>query len=353
MPNIRILLQNSLHTVGAHCGLIRAIDAFTHASWPFFIDTGTGSRSSGLWLQDGTGMIGEKRLLGVMTMAYQDYFFVERWYRYWSAQIGPECLYLLSHGNDPVHREIAIGANIINLPRDSGMYKFDARRWRSMGYLASGLLEFYKWMIVSDVDEIVIADPLSATSVGDWIERNTSDNKSAPKNISPLCLELIHLPDEEPESIADDATILSRRRIFQPNWNYSKPCLIGAPALFAPGGHRNNLGPRLLPDGLFTLHLKFFDLPMLTDRSKGRKEIMSEASTNGLEVDTSTSWGSTTLDRYHNIVASKTLRGEDVDLPEYRAAMRKQKQKYTNSFIWGQAIDKNLYRIPERFSALF
>ena len=293
-----------------------------------------------------------KKLLGVMTMAYQDHFFVERWYRYWSAQIGAENLYLLSHGNDPMHREIARDANVIHIPRDVGMFKFDVRRWRSMGFIASGLLEFYKWMIISDVDEIVIADPASAASVPAWLTQNFGDALTAPRNISPLCLDLLHLPQEEPEKITADATILSRRRIFRPNWNYSKPLLVGAPVSYGPGGHRNTLGPRFMPADLYTLHLKFFDYDTMAETAARRQQLVVEAEQAGSSIDSAHSW-SHTLQSYHDIVARMTLAGEDIELREYRAAMSKQRMKYADQYIWGKAENDKLYRIPERFAEVF
>lgn len=189
-----------------------------------------------------------KKPLGAVTMVYEDYFFLERWYDHYRRQVGAENLYVFSHGNDPRHREIADGANVMNVPRDPSMQKFDRRRWRMMGLFASGMLEFYRWMVVSDVDEILVLDPRAGDSIPGYLAANYGDPRKSPRNLSPLGLELFHLPGEEPLPIAPDETILSRRRIFRPSRNYSKPCLIGAPAIFGPGGHRNNLGPRHMPE---------------------------------------------------------------------------------------------------------
>ncbi|MGB0800036.1 MAG: hypothetical protein ACPGRD_12035, partial [Planktomarina sp.] len=68
-----------------------------------------------------------KNPLGVVGMVYQDYAMLQRWYDYYAAQVGPENLFVFSHGNDPKHREIAKGANVINVPRDPAMTKFDSR----------------------------------------------------------------------------------------------------------------------------------------------------------------------------------------------------------------------------------
>ncbi|WIY26755.1 glycosyltransferase family 2 protein [Parasedimentitalea psychrophila] len=293
-----------------------------------------------------------KKPLGVVTMVYEDYFFLERWYNYYRKQVGAENLYVFSHGNDPKHKEIAKDANVMNLPRDSAMYKFDRRRWRMLGHFATGLLDFYNWMIVSDVDEIVVVDPMAAANLVDHIVDKYGNVRTAPKNISPLCLELIHLPGEEPLPIEENETILSRRRIFRPNKNYSKPCLVSAPVGFGPGGHRNTLGPRHLPSDLYTLHLKYFDRDTVEARGEEKKKLVSDAGKLGSQYNQSHQWNNTQKS-YYEIIETTTLAGEDIDLPEFRAALLEQFEKYSGQYIWGPAANRNLYRIPERFSGVF
>ncbi|WP_299410888.1 glycosyltransferase family 2 protein [uncultured Roseobacter sp.] len=293
-----------------------------------------------------------KSILAVATMVYQDYFFLERWYRYYDKQVGAENLYVFSHGNDPRHREIAKHANVINLPRDDTMFKFDRRRWRALGNCATGLLEFYNWIIVTDVDEIVIVDPQSASTIQDYLLSNYANSKKSPKNLAPFCLELIHLPDEEPLPILDHETILSRRRIFRPNWNYSKPCLVSGPVVFGPGGHRNTLGRRHMPPDLYTLHLKYFDYATMEGIASEKKQMVLNAGKLGSKYDETHGWYKT-LDHYRNIVSSTSLAGEDIRLPEYRAAMMRQIERYQNQFIWGPVQCNKLYRIPARFSDVF
>lgn len=293
-----------------------------------------------------------KSTLGVVTMVYEDYFFLERWYNYYRKQVGAENLYVFSHGNDPKHREIAAEANVMNLPRDEIMFKFDRRRWRMLGNFATGLLDFYNFMIVSDVDEIVVVDPIAAPTIVEYIHQTYGAMKNAPRNISPLCLELIHLPEQEPLPIQDNKTILSRRRIFRPNKNYSKPCIVGGPVGFGPGGHRNTLGPRHLPEHLYTLHLKYFDQRTVEERGEEKKKLVVDAGNIGSKYDTSHAW-SRTQEAYEGIIASATLEGENIELPEFRKAMLKQTERYSNQYVWGPARSSTLYRIPERFSDVF
>ncbi len=99
---------------------------------------------------------------GAITVAYQDYFFLDRWVRHYGGQFGREHLYVLSHGGDPEHDRIANGCNVIRLPRDPAMFRLDHRRWSFLSQFANGMLRYYNWLFVGDVDEVVIVDPAVA-----------------------------------------------------------------------------------------------------------------------------------------------------------------------------------------------
>jgi len=293
-----------------------------------------------------------KRPLGAATMVYEDYFFLERWYRYYDAQIGGENLFVFSHGDDPRHQEIAEKASVIAVPREDSLYKFDRRRWRMMSLFISGMLEFYNWMILSDVDEIMVADPDLAPDLVSFITATYGDFRKAPASVAPFALDMVHVPDLEPLPIEDGATILSRRRTFRPSRVYSKPCLVRAPVIFGPGGHRNNLGPRHLSDGLYLLHLKYFDEPMLRARAEQRRKDMALAITLNTDFSEDHQWMKT-YHEYELTVQNNDVLGEDIQLPEFRAAMMRQTERHPDQYIWGKAQGRGLYRIPERFASVF
>lgn len=292
-----------------------------------------------------------KHPLAVITMVYGDYPFLARWHDYYRAQVGAEHLYVFSHGNDPEHRAIAPGANVMNVPRDAGMVKFDRRRWKMMGHLASGLLEFYSWVIVADVDEIVIVDPDVSTGLIDHIRARYGDMAAAPRSLSPFALNMIHVPEHEPLPIVDDAPILSRRRHFLPSRVYSKPCLVREPVVFGPGGHRNNLGPRHLADDLYLVHLKSADIGWMTTRADVQAELVSAAALSNPDYQGGHGW-SETVAQYHRIRSTHRIGGEDVALPAIRAAMRRQAERHKDQFIWGPVENSTIYRIPDRFGTV-
>lgn len=292
-----------------------------------------------------------KKPLGIVAMVYQDYDLLQRWYDYYANQVGAENLFVFSHGNDPKHREIATGANVINVPRDPTMVKFDRRRWTMLSAFTSGMLQFYNWMLVTDIDEMVIVDPDVAPSLTTYLRNSFPKISDAPSSICPFALNIIHIPEEETLPIEPGQTILSRRRYFAPSRVYSKPTLVRQPVGFGPGGHRNNLGLRTLSDDLYLVHLKYFDMGEMISRAKKQASLVNKVNSKGAELQVDHVW-SNTVETYHNIRENHQLGPENIALPEIRAAMMKQKQKYTDQYIWGAVNNSILYRIPERFAPL-
>lgn len=293
-----------------------------------------------------------KNPLAVVTMVHGDYLFLKRWYDYYKAQVGAENLYIFSHGNDPKHREIAAEANVIALPRDETMHMFDRRRWRMLSRFVSGLSQFYNWVILSDVDEIVIVDPKAASGILEYIELHYPDTGAAPKNIAPLCMEIIHYPPNETLPVEEDKTILSRRRTYRPSRNYSKPCLVRGDVVFKAGGHLNNLAERHMPADMYLLHLKYFDHEGITQRSTDRSETILGAGNVSKNFATMGTWYDTG-DYHSQILEKSTFIGEEIELKEFRAKLAKQKERARGKFVYGYAKTNNLYQIPERFSDVF
>ena len=102
---------------------------------------------------------------------------------------------------------------------------------------------------------------------------NRYTGKDTPKSICPFALELIHNPEIETDPIASDAPILSRRRNFRANANYSKPCIMRRDLDFTIGGHANNHLPRYLDPHLYLLHLRFFDYDITCERLGERRAL--------------------------------------------------------------------------------
>jgi hypothetical protein len=290
--------------------------------------------------------------LGVVGMVHNDYPMLKRWYDYYAGQVGPENLFLFSHGNDPRHKEIAPEANVINAPRDPSMHQFDPRRWRMLGDFASGMLNYFNWMLVTDIDELVVVDPDVSGGLVPYLEARFPDKSRMPAAINPFGLNIVHVPEEEPLPIEPAETVLSRRRFFYPSRMYSKPTLVSKPVMFGPGGHRNDLGRRILSDDLYLVHLKMYDVTGLEERVARQVGLVDHEGQTNPEMAGYHVWR-TALDQYQKIRKNFAIGPEDIVLPDIRATMvEKQFERYKDRFIWGEFKNDKLFQIPERFRDL-
>ena len=286
-----------------------------------------------------------------MTMVGGDHFFLRRWVEYYSRQLGRENCYVLSHGGDPEHKKIAEGCNVIYLPYDPTRDCFNQRRWQMLSRLTSAFTSFYNWVLVGDVDELVVVDPAVSPSLRDYVA--AINPKGGPKVLTPFAIEMVHTPESEPEKISDDRKILSVRRNFRLNANYAKPCITATKIDIVPGGHFASHPHLHLDPHLYLFHLRFIDYDLCAARlatRRAQREIQSGA----LEEVTreKTGWD-TAWDTYISICKQKPIR-EDVEFADFRAEM-KAGWRVKKDVYWapGGARPKGLYSLPPRFAEVF
>ena len=289
---------------------------------------------------------------GAMTMVYKDYFFLQRWVDYYGRQFGREHLYILSHGGDPEHARICEGANLIRIPRDPTMWRMERRRWGINTQFSAGMLRYYNWFIVGDVDEVVIVDPDAAPDLVTYLARYDKE-RTTPKSLCPFGIELVHNPEVEPAPLTDDAPILAQRRVFRANANYAKPCVLHKETGFTVGGHANSHQPRVLDPHLYLVHLRFFDHAMVTERLSGRKEMRKIMAGDRDPKEVGLAWGND-LENFQKLSSGKPVR-EDADLPEFRKQMIEGQKHLHDGKItfFGGGRTKELYRLPDRFASVF
>jgi hypothetical protein len=174
-----------------------------------------------------------------------------------------------------------------------------------------------------------------------------------PKSLCPFAIELIHNPEVETDPIADEATILSRRRVFRANANYAKPCVMRRDVAFTIGGHANNHLPRVLDPHLYLIHLRFFDYDIACARLAGRREMRDIMTGEKDPKDVGHAWGKD-LENFKALASGVPIR-EDIALPEFRAKMIDGQQLLHDGKVafWGGGRTKERYRLPPRFSKVF
>ncbi|MEP4195490.1 MAG: glycosyltransferase family 2 protein [Aliishimia sp.] len=203
-----------------------------------------------------------------ITMVYRDYWALTQWYRHYGALLGPEHLYIVSHGFDPRYSDMCPGANIITIPRDD-LTGFDKVRGQMLNSFQDGLGQIYDWVIRTDTDELICVDPEIAPTLQDFLARQTAPALFA------LGLNVIELPDD---MTLGDANVFDTRKHCVFTGHYSKAFAVrDSVALMRHGVQvrqpRVKRFPFVMPEGCYLAHLKFANSDALKEANQHRMEI--------------------------------------------------------------------------------
>lgn len=190
--------------------------------------------------------------VAAVTMVYKSQNFLRKWVDYNGAQFGRSSLYIVLHGDDEANREIAAGCNIISIPRH-----LDANttliRFQFLSLIVRGLLKYYKAVICTDCDELVIANRDHTTSLSNFILR------SELPVIAPVGVHMLPTEEQYQEGIDWSQPVTEQIPLVMPDSRYFKPCVIKSPCDIVTGGH-GVVGQDFEVDSrLMLLHLKYID----------------------------------------------------------------------------------------------
>eukprot|EP00163_Fabomonas_tropica_P002405 TRINITY_DN11825_c1_g1_i1.p2 TRINITY_DN11825_c1_g1~~TRINITY_DN11825_c1_g1_i1.p2 ORF type:complete len:302 (+),score=2.05 TRINITY_DN11825_c1_g1_i1:1781-2686(+) len=200
----------------------------------------------------------------VMTMVYNESFFLEKWVDYYSKQFGYKNLLILNHGSDDDSLD-GLNSEVgkVFLPREHGMN--EVRRARSVTRMLQSFLQYYDAVIYCDSDEIIVADPEKYSGLREYLELNVDEC------IAPLGFNLIQKVSCEPE-LNGSKNILKQRRYCSFSAYMCKPIINRSPISFGQGFHSATCTPSIKND-LFLFHLKDVDLAVRLDRQKTLRKI--------------------------------------------------------------------------------
>ena len=184
--------------------------------------------------------------VAALTMAHNEPFLVPLWVRHYVREVGAAHCYLIDHGSDDGSTD---GLPIEVLPRPRGV-RDENERVAVVSAVVGELLRRYDVVLHTDIDELLVADPLRFRSLADYAA-------TAPDVTTALGLDLHHIPDEEP---AFDASrpIGAQRRWVRFAAAMCKPALVRRQVAWSPGFHSSDAPLRL--DALFLFHLRYVDL---------------------------------------------------------------------------------------------
>jgi len=185
--------------------------------------------------------------IAALTMAYNEPVWAGVWARHYAGQLGAEHCIVLDHGSDDGSAD-GLPVPVRRLARSA---LDDAWRAAVVAEEVRSLLRRYDAVIHTDVDELLVADPLHHAGLREFAAA------VAEPVVTAVGLDLQHIPD------AEAALDLARPIGAQREWvRFSaamcKPVLVRRGVEWAPGFHCCD-APLVL-DRLYLLHMRYADL---------------------------------------------------------------------------------------------
>lgn len=188
--------------------------------------------------------------IAAVTMVYNEQEYLPIWLRHYGAQVGLENCYIIDHGSSDGSTQGLDGCNVLRIPRSP----YDPHRQSAFNTeFCNSLLQWFDWVIYCDADEFLVPDPLVASSLAEYCRGPLPDVVTA------IGLNMVHLPQSEPELDLRQPITAQRRHVFCAS-SMCKPLLTRRPIQWSPGSHSADAPMRF--DHLYMFHLRWFDLTL-------------------------------------------------------------------------------------------
>jgi Glycosyl transferase family 2 len=185
--------------------------------------------------------------VAAVTMTYNESDFLPIWARHYAAQVGSRNCYVVDHSSDDGSTQSLGDANVVWVPRSP----YDPEKCtRFISDFCTSLLEWYDWVLYTDADEILVADPAHYESLTQYC---TSCNYDV---VTAIGFNLVHTRQDAP--IDPARNILQQRRWMNLSAALSKPALTRKRIVWSAGFHwAFDVAAQF--DHLYLFHLRFLD----------------------------------------------------------------------------------------------
>ncbi len=201
-----------------------------------------------------------KRICAI-TMVRNDEFFLRRWVRYYSEELGAENVYVFMDGKDQVAPDFCKDISVTICERVNGMVaRADKGRINFLSDRASELFERYDIVIGTDVDEFLVVDPLVGKTLREYLS-----GVKCHTTVSGLGIDVGQHLDSEVE-IDDSKPLLQQRKYGFLSSRYTKANTLMRPARWGSGFHRVKGHNFHIDSNLYLFHFGSVDFKMLESR---------------------------------------------------------------------------------------
>lgn len=186
--------------------------------------------------------------IAVVTMQYNEAFFLPRWIDYYARLVGIENLYVVDNDSDDEVRAALTGVSVVRYPRTA---LDDQERARFISKFVGALLELYETVIYTDCDEFVSHDPRRFASFTDWLDATDFEYSTC------IGFNVVAILEEE-NAVLLDRPVLEQRRHVRFVSPMCKTLLARKPIRWGGGFHHANQPPHF--HGAYLFHLKYADV---------------------------------------------------------------------------------------------
>jgi hypothetical protein len=193
-------------------------------------------------------------------MAYNETVLLPIWARHYARQVGADQCYVVDHGSmsKPL---LPSGMNSVRIPRSP---HDDERRAAFIADLTTSLLRYYDWVIYTDVDELVLADPAIFRDIPTFCAATAVDTVTA------IGFDIQHIPSLEPA--LDFGQPIGRQRSWVRFTSaMCKPVLTRQSLAWAPGFHSSE--HPIAFSNLYLFHLHWADLALGLERARKTRDM--------------------------------------------------------------------------------
>ena len=204
----------------------------------------------------------QTKRIAAITMARNDEFFLNRWIKYYGAQIGEENLYIYLDGLDQKIPSNAGRANITKLPhKEEERQRGDKTRILLLSDLEKKLFaDGYNIVIGCDCDEFLVVNPKLNMTLQQYLS-----GIHAHTTVSGLGLDVGQDLNSEP-ALDMNAPFLTQRKYALLSTRYTKPVVLFRPATWGSGFHSVKGHNFHIDKNLYMLHFGSVDLDMIKNK---------------------------------------------------------------------------------------
>lgn len=281
----------------------------------------------------------------VVTFTFNESVNLPIWIKYYGSNFGEDNLFIADRGSNDGSIENIGKANLLRLPRN----EFD--EFQKTDFISNfhrSLLNFYTTVIITDTDELVVADPAHFNNLADYLD------KSDFKYVSSIGLEVIHILNRE-DPLDLTLPVLSQRRYARFQSPSCKILISRVPIVWRPGFHSCDKVPRF-DQNLFMFHTKTMDYNIAMGRQKINRETIWSQRSLGQNLGAHHRFSNEEFVKASFLVPMDQVnRGivSDFNFETETARFTAETTSTNGNFLVPMNLPKKVVGIPERFKNVF